>query len=70
METSKSWFGQSGPVLLERQGGGWLAVSGEGAIVPIGVVGSTREEALRRFEIAAWEWSLLLDRRDQDMNTR
>lgn len=42
---------------LKRTPTGWLAVSKPGSILRIGVVGHTRQSALKRFagSLAAWE---------------
>lgn len=48
------------PELLERRAGDWLALSPDGSRYRIGVIGETREEALRRFWEAAGRWDTIL----------
>jgi hypothetical protein len=42
--------------LVRRTGGGWLAVSGRGAMFKIGVTGPTEEEARERFRASYRRW--------------
>lgn len=46
--------------LIERESGGWLALSARGAPVGIGVEAESREEAERRFKTEAEAWRALL----------
>jgi hypothetical protein len=49
------------PETLERPAGNWLALSPIGGRYGIGVIGETREEAIRRFWEASGRWDALLD---------
>jgi hypothetical protein len=54
-------FGNVGVTLLPRAVGGWLAVSAPGSALKIGVVGSSEQDAVQRFERALAEWTALWD---------
>lgn len=47
------------PELIERERGGWLAVSGPGSELRIGTVGETADQAADRFDEALAEWARL-----------
>lgn len=48
------------PETLERPAGNWLAHSPGGSRYRIGVIGETREEAIRRFWEASNRWEEIL----------
>jgi hypothetical protein len=50
------------PLLLERLNGGWLAVTRDDAVLAIGIVALTAEDARQRFAWAVKEWAALADR--------
>jgi hypothetical protein len=56
MGPSSQRYDQVEPRLIRRANGGWLAVSGPGAPIGIGVEGDTADEARECFrrELAAW----------------
>ena len=49
------------PCLVERQCGGWLALSPPDAILRIGVVGDTEQEAREKFIAALMSWEEILE---------
>lgn len=49
------------PVLVERDYGGWLAVSESGSRIRIGVIGDSEGEARSKFAATVAEWEKLLD---------
>lgn len=49
------------PRLIERECGGWLALSPDGALIRIGVTGTTDAETREAFGRAAAEWARLHD---------
>jgi hypothetical protein len=57
---SDQGFDDERPRLLPRAGGGWLAVSQDGAQFPIGVTGETPEKALDLYRAELAEWRKLL----------
>lgn len=56
MDPFTAGYDRDTPRLLRKLDGGWLAVSGPGACIRIGVEANTAEEARERFkkELAAW----------------
>jgi hypothetical protein len=54
-------FGRVEAVLVERQCGGWLAVSAPGAVLRIGVEGISKEDAGERFVAAVRRWTASAD---------
>lgn len=52
---------QVAPELSKRRSGGWIAVSGQGAPIKIGVTASTEEEARASFNQAVGEWEAILN---------
>ena len=61
-------FGRVPAQVIERAGGGWLAVSAPGAVLRIGVEGFTREEAEQRFAAAVARWTRRADEQTQTPN--
>ena len=59
-------YDQIEPQLLRRLDGGWLAVSGPGAWIRIGVVADTEEEARQRFQQELAAWVKLRDKTDAE----
>lgn len=49
-------IGDLQPDLIRRTGGGWLAVSPSGAVIPVGVTASTEEEAKEKFRYVYLRW--------------
>jgi hypothetical protein len=47
--------------LIRRTGGGWLAVSGRGAMFKLGVTGPTEDETRERFKAAYRRWQELYE---------
>ncbi len=70
MLVSPEWFAQVEPRLIRREDGGWLAVSPQGAPLPIGVVAWTADDARSAFVRALREWRALLDEPLQNTVTR
>lgn len=62
MVLSNAWFDSVQPLLLECDGGGWLAVSPARSPLRIGVAGSSVAEARSRFSNELREWRGLLER--------
>jgi hypothetical protein len=54
-------FGRVEVVLIERRGGGWLAVSAPGANLRIGVEGESQEQAEQNFVDALARWTAVAD---------
>lgn len=56
MAASTTGYDHPEPQLIRRQNGGWLAISGPGARVRVGVEGDTADEARQKYvaELAAW----------------
>jgi hypothetical protein len=50
------------PRLIERRGGGWLAVTEDDSPVRIGVVGDTEADARERFNEALAQWRAAYER--------
>ena len=48
------------PRIIERRCGGWIAVSGPGAEIRIGVTADSKEGALKKFEAAMLDWQRTL----------
>lgn len=63
-------FGRIEAVLVERRGGGWLAVSAPGAVLRIGTEGESREEAEQQFEAAVARWTARADEHDETQKSR
>lgn len=63
-------FGRVDAILLERHGGGWLAVSAPGTILRIGTEGNSREEAEQNFAAAVARWTARADEQDETHKTR
>jgi len=49
------------PRIVERRGGGWLAISPSSYDLMIGVVADTEEAARVKFHAAVAEWRLMLN---------
>jgi hypothetical protein len=44
------------PDLIERRGGGWLAISPQNSTLRIGVTGATQQDAIARFSLSIRAW--------------
>lgn len=66
MKSNKNLLLQIQPDLIERECGGWLAVSPVNASIRIGVTGSTKDDAASRFALSIRKWVETLYNKNND----